>query len=253
MPSVKKQSEQMGEGFAYEVLTEQFGAETFIGSGVEDKLREHAPVIYQNIPDLLFYGATVSFGPDDKYVMLNTHQPLRSRYYTAAHELWHVLDFEHLMSDQLDMERAADRFAAALMMPRAIIRLLWPKLKKKLEAHKAVILIADMAAVPYEAVVRRIHELDLPISTGLLKITDAEWKEQRGKLSLPASPFDEAYTEESFERYANIVDLALEQDKLSLLEASGLLAHIAPQKAREYQEVALTLLATAEASEDKEE
>lgn len=54
MSSIKQQSEQMGENFAYEVLTEQIGALTFIGSGVEEKLREHAPVIYQNIPDPLF-------------------------------------------------------------------------------------------------------------------------------------------------------------------------------------------------------
>lgn len=129
--------------------------------------------------------------------MLNTYQPLRTRYYTAAHELWHVMNFEHLLPEQLDTERAADRFAAALMMPRQIIRLLWPKLKKTLKESKAVLVIADMAAVPYEAVARRVNELELPITKELLKLTDAEWKEQRSKFTLPASPFDDAYTEES--------------------------------------------------------
>ncbi|WNS46351.1 ImmA/IrrE family metallo-endopeptidase [Paenibacillus sp. MMS20-IR301] len=252
MSSIKQQSEQMGENFAYEVLTEQIGALTFIGSGVEEKLREHASVIYQNIPDLLFFGATVGFD-DDKYVMLNTYQPLRSRYYTAAHELWHVLNFEQLLPEHLDTERAADRFAAALMMPRQIIRLLWPKLKKKLQEPKALLVIADMAAVPYEAIARRVSELELPIAKEWLKLNDADWKEQRSIFSLPASPFDEAYTEETFERYTNVVSSVLEHGKLSLLEAANLLAHIAPEQAREYQEAALTLMATAEASEDKEE
>ncbi|MEK4854668.1 ImmA/IrrE family metallo-endopeptidase [Paenibacillus sp. FSL M7-0896] len=252
MPSIKQQSEQMGENFAYEVLTEQIGALTFIGSGVEEKLREHASVIYQNIPDPLFFGATVSFD-DDKYVMLNTYQPLRTRYYTAAHELWHVLNFEQLLPQQLDVERAADRFAAALMMPRQIIRLVWPKLKKKFKEPKAILMIADMASVPYEAVARRVNELELPISTEVLKLTDTEWKEQRSASSLPTSPFDEAYIEESFERYTNVVASVLEQGKLSSLEAANLLAHIAPEQAREYQEAALTLMTTTEASEDKEE
>lgn len=47
-------------------------------------------LVYKNIEDGAFFGAAVTHQSGDKFVVLNTHHPLRTRYFTAAHELWHL-------------------------------------------------------------------------------------------------------------------------------------------------------------------
>lgn len=252
MMTIKTQSEQMGEAFAHQFLSEHFGAEAFVGSGVEIKLQELAHIIYQDVPEPSYFGATICFSSGNKYVALNTHQSLRVRYFTAAHELWHVLGYKEMMSEQLDHERAADRFAAALMLPGTLIRLLWPKLKKKMEQEKAIILIADMASAPYEATARRVNELSLPISSELFKYTDNEWIETRKKYLLPDSPLDQSFSLEAFNKYEKVVAKAVQSNMLEPLEAASQLAQVAPAEAKKYQQEALSKLASVDAEEENE-
>lgn len=70
-----------------------------------------------------FYGATITIDRGNrKYVLLNTKKSLRLRYFTASHELWHVLDIHEMVKDDMHHERSAERFAAALMLPESLVR-----------------------------------------------------------------------------------------------------------------------------------
>lgn len=253
MSTLRSQSEKVGEAFAHQVLNEHFGAEVFIGSSVEMKLQELAQVIYQAVPDLSYYGATVCYPSGEKFVAINTSHPLRVRHFTAAHELWHVLGMKEMMVNQLNHERAADRFAAALMMPGTLIRLLWSNLKKDTGPQKAIIKIADLASVPYEAVARRVKELDLPISTELLKITDSEWMALRQQYRFTYSPLDQAFPLTQFNQYETVIAEAMKQDKLDLLEAASKLSHTSPLKAQAYQQEAVGKMLSAQTEEGSEE
>jgi Zn-dependent peptidase ImmA (M78 family) len=253
MSTLRSQSEKVGEAFAHQVLNEHIGAEVFIGSSVEVKLQELAQVIYQAVPDLSYYGATVCFPSGEKFVAINTSHSLRVRYFTVAHELWHVLGMKEMMVSEMDHERAADRFAAALMMPGTLVRLLWTKLKKDMGPHKAIIMIADLASVPYEAMVRRVKELDLPISTHLHKTTDLEWITLRKKYQLTDSPLDQSFPLIQFNQYETVIAEAMQQDKLDLLEASSKLSHTSPLKAQVYQKEAVDKILSMQAGEGAEE
>lgn len=66
-------------------------------------------------------------------IAINTNQPLRVRYYSAAHELWH-LQFESgqiaIGEKQIDQERAADHFAAVVMLPSNLLKNIKNNFKK---------------------------------------------------------------------------------------------------------------------------
>lgn len=232
-------SEQVGEAFAYQVLFEHFGAEIFIGPGIELKLQELAHVIFQDVPDKNYYGATVKYKTGQTFVSINTQQPLRTRYFTAAHELWHLLGFSEMIVEEINHERAADRFAAALMMPAPLIRLLWDRLRKDFGNEKAVIMIADMASAPYEAVVRRIYELKLPIPSFLRKYTELEWIHHRKTLHLTESPLDRPFPFAKFNKYEKELEKSVKKGILSNLDAANKLAHLSPDIAEEYQQKAI--------------
>lgn len=249
MNTRKFQSEQVGEAFAHQVLSEHFGAEVFIGSSVEMKLQELAYVIYQDVPDLAYYGATVHYNSGQIFVAINTNHSLRVRYFTAAHELWHILGIKDMMDKELDRQRAADRFAAALMMPGALIRLLWGKLKNS-EPKKAVIMIADMASAPYVATARRIKELNLTLSAEVLKITEEEWIYLRNDYMFTESPLDRSFPLVRFDKYETVIEQAVKQNKLELFDAGTKLSQVSPLKAQKHQQVAIEKLLSTHHEEE---
>ncbi|KMY52540.1 hypothetical protein AC623_20610 [Bacillus sp. FJAT-27231] len=245
-------AEKVGEAFAHQVLSEQFGAEVFIGSSIEIKLHALAHVIYQDVPENEYSGATITYDTGEIFVALNTHQPLRLRYFTAAHELWHVLRIKDMIDKDIDQERAADRFAAALMMPAPLIRLLWGNLVKGVKPEKAIIMVADMASAPYEAVARRVHELGL-LSKSDQKIKDYkddQWIEFRKSFHFPKSPLDSSLPFTNFTDYERIIEKEVENGELSLLEAATKLSRVSHERAKEFQEEAITSLTSIELEED---
>lgn len=250
MSRIKDKSEQVGEAFAYQVLFEHFGAEIFIGPGIELKLQELAHVIFQDVPDKEYYGATVTYKTGQTFVSINTQQPLRIRYFTAAHELWHLLGLGEIIVEEINHERAADRFAAALMMPASLICLLWERLRKDFGIEKAVIMIADMASAPYEAVVRRIHELKLSSSSSLPKYSELEWVNQRKSLQLTESPLDKPFSFARFNKYEQDIEKAVNKRILNNLDAANKLAHLSPGIAKDYQQRAMNKLLSVQ-DEDK--
>jgi len=94
---------------------------------------------------------------------LNRTKPWRRRQWTLAHELGHILIHGAQADGQWrrrpaeaahDAERAADRFAAAFLMPASLMIVLWHK-------HQNVAQVAAYLGVSDMAVTLRLRELHL--------------------------------------------------------------------------------------------
>ncbi|WP_158701639.1 ImmA/IrrE family metallo-endopeptidase [Lentibacillus sp. Marseille-P4043] len=235
-------ADRIGEAFALQVLSEHFGTETFIGSSIELKVEELASIVYKEIRDPDFFGATITLKRDNrKYVLLNTSQTLRHRYFTAAHEFWHVLNINSMIKDDIDPERAADRFAAALMLPESLVRSLIRSLqeddKKEQEEKKIVIRISDISSAPYVAVVKRLVELKLTDNKGLAELSDKDWTEIRRELNIVESPLDQPQRINRFTDYEERIAQEVQDDNLNFIEASKRLATVSPEKSAEYAQL----------------
>lgn len=234
-------ADRVGEAFALQVLSEHFGAEIFIGSSIEMKIEELASVVYKEIRDNEFFGATITIDRDNrKYVLLNTCQSLRLRYFTASHELWHVLDIHTMIKDNIDQERAAERFAAALMLPESLVRSLVQSLrgnnKDENEEKRVVIRIADISSAPYAAVAKRLIELNLTTNKRIGNYSEIDWIEIREELNFVESPLDKPLHINRFVDYEERIAGEVESGELDYLEASKRLASVSPNKSIEYAE-----------------
>ncbi|WP_322905318.1 ImmA/IrrE family metallo-endopeptidase [Paenibacillus sp. SGZ-1009] len=239
----KRQAEVIAEGLAADFLEETANAPIFIGSYIERILANKAKVIYQYVEDSTYFGAAIRHFSGEQFIALNTLHPLRIRYFTAAHELWHLEEASQLQDEDFDHERAADRFAAAIMLPKAIIKEVWSKLSNLYEPMEAIIHLADMAATPYEAVVRRLKELKLTVKS--IKLTEDEWQLERKRLNLPDSPLDMPQPLTRFIAYEDVVEEALSNGKIDLLSASNKLAKYIPQQTEIWQMQAIEQMRAA--------
>lgn len=243
----KKQAEAIAEAFAADFLEETTANTIFIGSHIERILASKAKVIYQYVEDPNYFGAAISHESGKQFIALNTFHPLRARYFTAAHELWHLSEASELQEEDFDHERAADRFAAAVMLPKSITRDLWLKFKKLYEPKEAIIHMADLSEVPYEAVVRRLKELEISLSG--MNLSEEEWKLERTRLDLPGIALDLPQPLERFAAYEHAIEEALETKFLDPLAASNKLRKYNVQLARTLQEQEIERVKEAENNE----
>lgn len=228
-------AEKVASAYALEFLREYFGGEIFLGSDIEQLLADKAVVIYQEVNDPEYFGAAIHM-MDKHIIAINTYQPLRTRYYSAAHELWH-LQFESekiplANIPNFDHERAADHFAAALMLPEKLLNNLIQKIDNDLE--KIVIKIADISSMPYVAVVRRMRELGKRVPKSLSEKNEEDWVELRKNLGISQSPLDKADKFVQFNALTEEVDKQLKEERINLEIAANLLRHVDPEKAAYY-------------------
>lgn len=235
MKARKQVAEEIAELFAEKFLTEQFGKEMFIGSNIELILEESgAKLIYQDVKDDQYHGAAVTFNNGSMFVALNTHHPLRTRYFTAAHELWHFIDLRVALGDEYDSERAADRFAAAIMLPKSLIKSSWHELIKTFPKKKVIVMIADMSAMPYQAVARRLKEVGVTnIPEDIKDFTEEDWVKYRLESGLNKSPFDESQPFKQFKYYADNVEKLVEVGELDFVTAANKISKFSPDTAIE--------------------
>lgn len=243
----KKQAEAIAEAFAADFLEETTAASIFIGSHIERILASKAKIIYQYVEDPGYFGAAISHQSGNQFIALNTFHPLRMRYYTAAHELWHLSEASQLQDEDFDHERAADRFAAAIMLPKAITKDVWLKFKKLYEPKEAIIHLADLSETPYETVVRRLKELGLSVSG--MKFSEDMWKSERKRLDLPESSLDLPQPLSRFSAYEHAVEEAFEKGSIDSLTASNKLRKYNGQLARALQEREVQRVKEAEKNE----
>ncbi|KRL75564.1 ImmA/IrrE family metallo-endopeptidase [Secundilactobacillus paracollinoides] len=230
-------------------LSQYLNPDIFIGSEIETILGEQTTLIYQNVDDSSYSGAAILY-QGHSFVALNTHQSLRNRYFSAAHELWHLCITSDLLGTSADIlrdqakrtgfdtERAADHFAAAILMPQNAIRLSWHKLVRESDddgqLKRAVIRIANVAAVPYVAVARRLSELGLLDNPKIVKLTEKKWQDFLATTDFPLSPLDQPVIFEKFAAFAHLTDDLVEKGQLSLMEAANLMTNVEPERAKQY-------------------
>lgn len=230
----KKQAEEIAEAFALKFIHNTFGHDLFIGSHIERLLADKATIIYQFVEDDEYYGAAVTHENGETFIALNTFHSLRLRYFTAAHELWHLSEGSLYQGSDFDHERAADRFAAAIMLPGTLTVDLWKKFKKIYSEEEAIFYIADLAEVPYVAVVRRLRELNESVKVAMSN--EDEWIAKRQQYNLLETHLDKNKPDTRFTSYEKIVQEAVKQHKLDVLSAANKLAKSSPALARKYQE-----------------
>lgn len=231
---IKQFSEDAADVYASKFLNKYFGGEVFLGSDIEQLLAEKAYVVYQNVDDLAYFGAAVHLA-GHHIIAINTKQKLRTRYYSAAHELWHLL-FESgevpVEENSIDQERAADHFAAAVMLPETLILNLAKAYSE--DKEKLVFKIADISSMPYEAVTRRLVELGQKISKPLIKRTELEWINSRKEIGLAPSALDKEDVFVQFDALSKEVERKVKKQEITLEIAANLLKHIDPSQAERY-------------------
>ncbi|MBO2946123.1 ImmA/IrrE family metallo-endopeptidase [Paenibacillus sp. F411] len=233
----REKAEKVAEVYAVSFLKDAIGHDIFIGSHIERLLADKVNLIYQYVEDGNYYGAAIQHQNGEQFVVLNTFHSLRTRYFTAAHELWHLSEASLMQDGNFDHERAADRFAAAIMLPKELTKQLWNKFKKQ-DDEVAILKIADLADVPYVAVVRRLSELGENVPSK--KITEMEWLEKRSELGFPISVSDYSSKDTRFVAYEHAVKENVEKKGLDILIAANKLSKFAPKLAEQYQSAALS-------------
>jgi len=230
MKARKQVAEEIAELFAEKFLTEQFGKEMFISSNIEPILEERgAKLVYQHVKDDQYHGAAVTFNNGSMFVALNTYHPLRMRYFTAAHELWHFIDLRVALEGEYDSERAADRFAAAIMLPKSLIKSSWHELIKTFPKKKVILMIADMSAMPYQAVARRLKEIGVTnLPDEIRDFTEEDWVNYRLESGMSKSPFDESQPVRQFKSYADNVSELVEVGELDFVTAANKISKFSP-------------------------
>ncbi|MGA9517505.1 MAG: ImmA/IrrE family metallo-endopeptidase [Trichococcus sp.] len=235
MTNIKRISEIVAEQYATEFLNDSVGSELFLGSDIEQLLSEKAFVVYQIVDDSEYYGAAVHFF-DKHFIAINTSQALRSRYYSAAHELWH-LQYESgkiPLADipEFDHERAADHFAAAVMLPKRSVEKLIQKLNETNDV--LVIRIADISSMPYQAVVRRLQELGKRFPLAISQRTEGDWIRVREALGISPSVLDKPDRFVQFSSLSKEVAQLLKDKDITLEVAANLLKHTDPKQSKAY-------------------
>lgn len=230
---------KVAEAFALYFLENEFDNDMFIGSYIEQILDDRVKLIYQYVEDENFYGAAITDSNGDEYIVLNSYHPLRTRYFTAAHELWHLSEGSKQMpNENFDHERAADRFAAAIMMPRGLTKALWSKFKKNYDSQEeAVIHLADISSMPYVATVRRLKEVAR--ITGLDELNEAAWVEKRKALNITDSILDKPQIIEKFDAYVKEVEILVNDGEIDKLSAANKVGRYNPELAEKWQKEAM--------------
>ncbi|MDF2650827.1 MAG: hypothetical protein K0Q73_6632 [Paenibacillus sp.] len=235
----REKAEKVAEVYAASFLEDAIGHDIFIGSHIERLLSDKVHIIYQFVEDEEYFGAAITHQNGDQFVALNTFHSLRTRYFTAAHELWHLSEGSQMQDDAFDHERAADRFAAAIMLPKVLTKQVWHKFKNFYGDELAILQIADLSDVPYVTVVRRLNELGENVTSN--KLTELEWLARRNELGLPVSASDRSSPDARFIAYENVVKENVDQNELDILTAANKLSRFSPKLAEQYQHDALTM------------
>ncbi len=151
---------------AYEVIAE---------AGCESPPLDFGPILERYGIDLMLKAFNYVSGvmiKDPVYTLLvvNENDPEARRRFTIAHELGHFFlehegrRFAEPSSDNPPQERAANRFAAALLMPADWLRAAWDDYRDNPD-HRPDI-IAEMFSVSAEALKVRLKELGIGDAPG---------------------------------------------------------------------------------------
>lgn len=210
------------------IFLEELSVTDFIGPMIEEIVKlKGIHLIYDTINDPNASGFS-SQKKNEKFIFINSNFNERLQKFTIAHEIYHlddnIIQFEKAKED----ERAADHFAANLLLPEKIV-FDKQRMLKNLEYDEIEVFfkLSDLAQVPYETLYKRYKELSLSVS----KI-DKEWKKivlsvedlyleslenklqvLRKKRGIGESLLDSTSAKTGFESLENLRDLLAESEK----------------------------------------
>lgn len=201
----------------------------FIGADIERLLSERATVIYRDVVDANYYGALIQL-KQQNFVILNTAQPLRQRYYHATHTLWDLIATNY----QTDIV-ASTAFTTAIMLPARHTMATWRRLRRKSDsAATALLRLADQTAMPYQVVAHRLATLQVLPDDDLLYLSEADWLAWRTAHHNFPSALDRPLHMVHFDRLTTDVMRYLEHDQLTTNDAAQLLHNANPDLAQHY-------------------
>lgn len=147
-----------------------------IGSQIFSILGLYARVIYYPLGQNAPWGFTrISGSKNDAslekpFVAINTSIPVDCQVFAAAHELYHIWYEKNpdiLPSDLLDgedkesSEKKANRFAAEFLIDEIMLRQEMDIYKIKKISVKSILQLANLFVVPYRAMAKRLHEINV--------------------------------------------------------------------------------------------
>jgi Zn-dependent peptidase ImmA (M78 family) len=144
------------------------------------------PVLFVDAP--LAISGAASRMPELSVILINRNEPEYRRNYDLAHELFHVLtwsamppnEFDAVMEKKSRVEILADAFAAALLMPRAVLEPLW-ETRGKRELHGWINATARQLGVSGQALFYRMKALNWLEPEEALRIDFERLKWQGGE------------------------------------------------------------------------
>lgn len=144
-----------------------------LGNAPSEKLsraaQEHLGVLllYVDPPDEISGGAC--YLPEFKTVLINRNQPSYRRNYSLGHELFHLLTWDTMPPDRVEIERVkgkrvprveslAESFTAGLLMPTGGLESRWKK-REDTEIHEWIMVESEDLGVSGQALYYRLKNL----------------------------------------------------------------------------------------------
>ena len=192
-------------------------------------MERHASILVLDIDAPDGVSGAASRVPGLNCVLVNRRDPERWRNFDLAHELFHVLTWDTMPPDRAEdvdvpsagkgwrVERLAENFAAAVLMPEAILRQRWEQQSGEADIHQRINEIAEGVRVSGVACKWRLHTL------GVLKRSDLAEIDDRCLATNGHSP-DVPPEVLAFSRpFLDRVVVALDTGRLSVRRAASLL------------------------------
>jgi len=220
---------------AAEYLAELMPIEYFLGSTIEQVIAAQATLIYQDVNDRDYYGAALTTATET-LIAINTHQPLRQRYQSVAHELWSLWYGQmdaRLLTTNFDHAKAACQVAAMTMMPAELMISTWLSFTAETTVLARVMQLADLAMVPYAAVVTRLFSLEIQVPPALSALTHDDWLVLRQELGVAPSPLDQIRLLSQFEALKTVVTRQVKHQQLTIARGATVLTPVEPVAAAE--------------------
>ena len=140
-------------------------------------------------------------------IFINRKDPEGRRHFDLAHELFHVLTWDRLPPRRIDsyrptgsrdkrIERLADNFAGALLMPAKEFGHQW-RIRQGLEIHDRLNDVANRFLVTASAAKVRCQVLDIITTADAVGINDdlLRWNGRPAEQQLPESLFSRRFVE----------------------------------------------------------
>ncbi|MCZ0936095.1 MAG: XRE family transcriptional regulator [Gemmatimonadetes bacterium] len=204
-----------------------------LGSCPAAKLRSamesRASILVLEVDTPLGVSGAASRVPGLSCVLVNRNDPARRRNFDLAHELFHLLTWDTMPPERTEnvsvprtgkgwrVERLAENFAAAVLMPEKILRRRWKRPSGETGTHQRINEIADDFRVSGTACKWRLHNAGLLSRSDLAEIDDRRLV-ANGR-STDAPPGVPAFSKPFIDR----VVVALDAGRLSVRRAASLL------------------------------